>query len=154
MLKVKGFALIDVIVAVVLVGAIAAASITYVYKNQALVAEMSGATFVNEELMAHVIACTQEAAHNKQTASGENPSCEDVGICVQNHLDGPVNGTPQWSLDPSWTFSVLPHDGILNGQLDAPATAADVTFRIDVAGVASMYLPPVICRDSTTSLGP
>lgn len=146
--KTKGFALIDVIVAITLVTAIAVAGVSYVMKNQSLILKATNASTITQEFTAYVYTCMQEAAHNKSTQYGNDVplNCEDIGLCINSHLPGSVGNIPKWELEPGWTIEVLPHDGTLDSD------SSDVTFMISVTGVEAQYLPLVICRDSINTV--
>lgn len=80
--NIKGFALIDVIVAIILVGAISAASVSYVYKNNTLT--LANASCTQEwEFYAHAFSCAMvvQLAH-ASASDGLYTSDIDINECL------------------------------------------------------------------------
>lgn len=132
----KGFALIDVIIAIILVGAISISAVNYVYRQADLQLAGQNTVTAAQELMALLYVCMQETAHNSITAQGDSYqlTCADVGACVDNHVNG-LNGATQWELPAGASVTV---------SLGIP-TQYDAAFILDLPGIDAAQIDPILC---------
>jgi type II secretory pathway pseudopilin PulG len=94
-----GFAIIDVILALVLVSALTAVVYTYTFKTNEL-DSLKNYSSVVQEVFAHVKTCNLEVAQHLNVY----PTCAQIAERFNDHLNG-TNGAELWTFPPNWTVT-------------------------------------------------
>jgi hypothetical protein len=105
--KQRGFAIVDVIVAIVLTAAVVGTGLAYIYKtNPQSITATTNYVSLAQEVGAHLKTCLLTVAHNDTPLIP--PTCQEVFDCWDSHMPG---GTAnQWTfgpLPPGWSLSSL-----------------------------------------------
>lgn len=132
--NIKGFALIDVIVAIILVGAISAASVSYVYKNNSLT--LANASCTQEwEFYAHAFSCAMvvQLAH-ASASDGLFTSDTDINECLTGSTITSLGGSTlsTGSYPNTAIITVADSLGNVGHSLDSTTTGLNSLDEVEV----------------------